>query len=132
MPSHHTCSHSEGLRRYSVGEETRGVGSRTERVMATGRTAISGSRALIFCSEANGIVGTSSACTEEGVTIFEDTGGAGDTCAVSLDGETVTVLSFSFEVESLLCIYTHPSKIESEDHLFCNACCKASILCCNC
>ena len=96
--------------------------------MATERTATSGSRALMVCSDPNGIVGTSSACTDAAVTIlelagafplsgekamvsssgFEDTiFGDGDT--FSLVGEAVIVLSFSSEVESLLCMCLHPS-----------------------
>ena len=96
--------------------------------MATERTATSGSRALMVCSDPNGIVGTSSACTDAAVTIlelagafplsgekamvsssgFEDTiFGDGDT--FSLVGETVLVLSFSSEAEPLLCMCMHPS-----------------------
>jgi hypothetical protein len=97
-------------------------------VVATERTATSGSRALMVCSDPNGIVGTSSACTDAAVTILELAGafplggekamvsssgvedtifGDGDT--FSLVGEAVIVLSFSSEVESLLCMCLHPS-----------------------
>src|SRR2546421_2164725 len=128
MPSHHTSSHSIAVRRYSDGGATSGGERCTERVVATERTATSGSRALTVCSDPNGIVGTSSACTDAAVTILELAGafplsgekamvsssgvedtifGDGDT--FSLVGEAVIVLSFSSEVESLLCMCLHPS-----------------------
>src|SRR5216684_367536 len=102
MPSHQTCSHSPRLRRYSEGWTTSGTGSRTERVAATERTATSGSSVLSVCNDPNGMVGTSSDCTEGALTMCEDIE------AFPLPGETVMVLSLSSEDESLLCIYALP------------------------
>src|ERR1700692_4118204 len=102
MPSHQTCHHSPRLRRYSVGCTTNGAGKRTARVAAVERTATSGCNALSVCSELNGIVGTSSACTESAVTI------CGNDADFPLIGETVMVGSLSSEAELLLCICTLP------------------------
>src|SRR6266566_76465 len=70
MPSHHTCSHSPRLRRYSDGCTTSGAGSRTDCVASTERTETAGSSVLSVCSDPKGIVGTSSACTDSAVTTW--------------------------------------------------------------
>src|SRR5437660_12771612 len=70
IPSRQICIHSLVLRRYSVGCITRGAGRLTSTVEATGRTAMAGCISLIVSSELNGIVGTSSACTDSAVTTW--------------------------------------------------------------
>src|SRR5579884_1188149 len=95
MPSFQICHHSLKLRRYSAGCTTSGVGILTSDVDSVECTEISGCRALMVCNDSNGIVGTSSACTESAITICEEIVGFGSGVSGSLCCTSSLVITLS-------------------------------------
>src|SRR5579864_5663449 len=68
MPSHQINSHSQRLRWYSDGGATSGTGVITAGDEAREWTETSGRSSLTICSDSKGMVGTSSGCTDSGMT----------------------------------------------------------------
>src|SRR5260370_41259955 len=84
-PSLQIRNHSLMLRRYSAGCTTSGWSTVAVEGAVTARTETSGWSVLSVWSESNGIVGTSSACTDSAAITWEEAGAFLDSTIVSLD-----------------------------------------------